>query len=96
LNRLTLERDMAVLVVEHSMEEVCAIADRLVVLDAGRLVLDGAPRDVLEHVQELKQIGVRPPDATLMGIAAQRAGLIGATDGVMITDADFVQGVRHG
>jgi energy-coupling factor transport system ATP-binding protein len=93
LDRLTQEREFAVLVVEHSMEELGSIADRLVVLDSGRVVFDDGPRRVFQHIDELREIGVRPPDASVMGVAAVQAGLLGAGSGALITDGDFVSAV---
>ncbi|MDZ7731746.1 MAG: hypothetical protein U5R31_00335 [Acidimicrobiia bacterium] len=39
----------SVLVIEHDMPLVTAVADRLVALDQGRVVTEGDPRDVLHH-----------------------------------------------
>jgi len=82
-------------VVEHAMEEVGSIADRLVVLQAGRVVLDDEPRQVFRHIDELREIGVRPPDAAVMGLAAVQAGLLAANSSALITDADFISAVRR-
>jgi energy-coupling factor transport system ATP-binding protein len=95
LDRLTQEREFAVLVVEHSMEELGSIADRLVVLDSGRVVFDGGPRQVFQHIDELREIGVRPPDASVIGRAAVEAGLLSAGSGALITDGDFISAVRR-
>lgn len=40
---------MTVLLVEHNIEAVLSVADRVVVLDQGRKIADGAPRAVLDH-----------------------------------------------
>lgn len=95
LHRLTTAQEFAVLVVEHAMEEVGLIADRLVILDAGKIVFDDHPRRVFLHIEELTEIGVRPPDASVMGAAARRAGLIGANPTAMISDADFISANRQ-
>jgi energy-coupling factor transporter ATP-binding protein EcfA2 len=93
LDRLAEERDFAVLVVEHAMEEVGSIADRLVVIQSGRVIFDDEPRQVFRHIDELKEIGVRPPDAAVMGLAAAQAGLLTPNSAAMITDADFISAV---
>jgi energy-coupling factor transporter ATP-binding protein EcfA2 len=95
LDRLTEEREFAVLVVEHAMEELGSVADRLVVLDSGRVVFDDDPRRVFQHIDELREIGVRPPDASVMGLAAVQAGLLGGGGGALITDRDFVSAVAR-
>jgi energy-coupling factor transporter ATP-binding protein EcfA2 len=93
LDRLTKEREFAVLVVEHAMEEVGSIADRLVVLQSGRVVFDEKPGQVFRQIDDLREIGVRPPDAAVMGLAAMQAGVLAANSPAMITDKDFISAV---
>jgi len=53
--KLVVERRIAVLFTEHSMDVVFAYADRLIVLARGRLIADGKPQDIRDHpkVQEV-------------------------------------------
>jgi branched-chain amino acid transport system ATP-binding protein len=53
--RLVIERGMAVLFTEHSMDVVFAHADRMIVLARGRLIAEGKPHDIRDHpkVQEV-------------------------------------------
>jgi len=53
--RLVIERQMAVLFTEHSMDVVFAHADRVIVLARGRLIAGGKPADIRDHpkVQEV-------------------------------------------
>ncbi|HMS05081.1 MAG TPA: ABC transporter ATP-binding protein [Burkholderiaceae bacterium] len=53
--KLVLERGMAVLFTEHSMDVVFAYADRMIVLARGRLIAEGVPLEIREHpkVQEV-------------------------------------------
>jgi branched-chain amino acid transport system ATP-binding protein len=53
--RLVLEREMAVLFTEHSMDVVFAYADRIIVLARGRLIAEGEPARIRDHpkVQEV-------------------------------------------
>ena len=53
--RLVVERGMAVLFTEHSMDVVFAYADRLIVLARGRLIAEGRPAEIRDHpkVQEV-------------------------------------------
>ena len=53
--KLVLERNMAVLFTEHSMDVVFAYADRMIVLARGRLIAGGKPHEIRDHpkVQEV-------------------------------------------
>src|SRR5690606_21617717 len=53
--RLVVERGMAVLFTEHSMDVVFAYADRMIVLARGRLIAEGQPAEIRDHpkVQEV-------------------------------------------
>ena len=53
--RLVVERGLAVLFTEHSMDVVFAHADRIIVLARGRLIAEGKPAEIREHpkVQEV-------------------------------------------
>jgi len=53
--RLVIERQMAVLFTEHSMDVVFAHADRMIVLARGRLIAEGQPAEIRDHpkVQEV-------------------------------------------
>ncbi len=48
--------------ITHYMEEA-ALADRVIVIDDGRLVLDGGPREVFSRVEQLQQMGLEAPTA---------------------------------
>jgi branched-chain amino acid transport system ATP-binding protein len=49
--RLVVERRMAVLFTEHSMDVVFAHADRVIVLARGRLIAGGRPAEIRDHPQ---------------------------------------------
>jgi len=53
-----------ILVVSHSMEEMARTADRLVVIDDGRIALQGPPREVFAHGGELEKMGLGVPCMT--------------------------------
>ncbi|MDB5820896.1 MAG: transporter ATP-binding protein [Rhizobacter sp.] len=61
IRRLKAKGDRTILLVEHKMDVIHSLADRIVVLHNGRLVADGAPREVmgLPIVQEA-YLGVKP------------------------------------
>ena len=61
--RLNRERGMTVVLITHYMEEA-VLADRVVVMNEGGIVLDGTPRDVFSHVEELRAIELDVPQPT--------------------------------
>ncbi len=87
--RLVVERGMAVLFTEHSMDVVFAHADRIIVLARGRLIASGAPAEIRDHptVQEVylgsgktfekKMTTPRSPDTAIDPPGG--SGLAGAT-----------------
>lgn len=49
--------------ITHYMDEA-AQCDRVVVVDNGKVILDGAPRAVFSHVEQLKKVGLDVPQVT--------------------------------
>ncbi|MCL2884866.1 MAG: energy-coupling factor transporter ATPase, partial [Oscillospiraceae bacterium] len=60
VHKLNKERGMTVVFITHNMEEVTG-ADRVLVMDAGRVVLDGTPREVFFQVDTLRELGLDVP-----------------------------------
>lgn len=64
--RLHSERRITVILVTHSMEDVARVAQRLIVMHRGQVVLDGSPRQVFARQTELRQFGLSVPQVTLL------------------------------
>ncbi len=62
--RLVRETGMTLLVADHRVEALAAFVDRIVVLDAGRIAMQGSTADVLGRVEELDRLGLRAPQVT--------------------------------
>ncbi|HHX60416.1 MAG TPA: energy-coupling factor transporter ATPase [Epulopiscium sp.] len=52
---------ITVILVSHSMEDVARYVDRLVVMEKGGIALDGKPREVFNHIEELEAMGLAAP-----------------------------------
>lgn len=63
IRRLNREEGITVLHVTHHMEEA-GLADRIIVIDAGRVVLDGKPNEVFSDVSAIKGLGLDLPQVT--------------------------------
>ena len=63
VTRLCREQGITVVLITHHMSE-CVNADRLVVMSEGRIIADGAPREVFSQVELLKSEGLSVPATT--------------------------------
>jgi energy-coupling factor transporter ATP-binding protein EcfA2 len=63
IKELNTKLGMTVILVEHRLDLTAAYSDHLIVMDAGKVVLDGRPREVL-HSEEARLIGIGIPKAT--------------------------------
>ena len=61
--KLKREENITVILITHFMEEAI-LADEVVVMDKGKVVRQGTPREVFVHVDELKEIGLDVPPMT--------------------------------
>ena len=55
---------MTILLVSHSMEDVAEYVDRIVVMNKGKVMYDGAPKEVFAHYRELEEVGLAAPQVT--------------------------------
>lgn len=58
------ETGITVIMVSHSMEDVAKYADRILVMDKGRLAMEGTPSEVFSKVDELEKIGLAAPEVS--------------------------------
>ena len=71
LNR---EKGVTVILITHYMEEVTG-ADKVYVMDHGRVVMQGTPRQIFSRVEELKSYRLDVPQVTLLAHGLKKAGL---------------------
>ena len=64
LRRLHKEREMTIILVSHSMDDVAKLVERMLVMDHGRIVLDGKPKSIFAYRKELEAIGLGIPSVT--------------------------------
>ncbi len=74
VQELNRQEKVTVLLITHYMEEVIE-ADKVIVMDQGKVVMQGTPREVFSHVEELKGYRLDVPQATLVAHRLQKAGL---------------------
>ena len=61
VHRLNREKGITVVLITHHMNEA-EEADRVVVMDGGRVAMDGTPKEVFARVEELRSMGLTAPD----------------------------------
>lgn len=74
LRELNRTRGLAVVAVTHLLEEA-ALADRVIVLEQGRIALEGAPAAVFTDLDRLRALRLVVPEVALLGERLRRAGL---------------------
>ena len=57
------ESGTTIVMVSHSMDDVAALAERVIVMNHGSVVMDGTPREVFAEGEELRAIGLDVPQA---------------------------------
>lgn len=74
VKKLNREEHITVVMITHFMEEA-AQADRVVVMNKGRIVLEGTPNEVFSHIDELKKIGLDVPQTTELLYSLKKDGI---------------------
>lgn len=64
-----------VILVTHSMEEAARRASRLIVLQEGRVAMDGPPADIFSRATELRGMGLDAPVPTLLALRLRELGV---------------------
>lgn len=78
LNRIKELHDntgIGVVLVSHSMEDVANYAQRLIVINNGKIKYDGMPKDVFKHYKELEKMGLKAPQITYIMHKLKEKGL---------------------
>lgn len=68
------EYGMTIIIVSHSMEDVANIAKKVIVMNGGKVVLQGTPEEVFKEVDTLENIGLGVPQVTYLMRALRRRG----------------------
>ncbi len=74
VKKLNQEKGITVLWITHFMEEA-AMADRVVVLDKGKVALDATPREVFSQVEKVKSLGLDVPPMAELAMALRKADI---------------------
>jgi len=74
ISKLHKDYDMTVIIVSHSMEDVAKFAERIIVMNDGKVALQGTPAEVFKEVDMLENIGLGVPQVTYLVRALREKG----------------------
>ncbi len=93
IQRLFKERKMGILLITHSMEEAARYATRLLVMQEGKLQLDGPAREIFTTQREtLQQLSVDVPESLKLADALRQQGL--PLQGTPLTKTELIQAIE--
>ncbi len=84
LHELNRKEQITVLLITHYMEEVID-ADRVIVMDDGKVVMDGTPREIFSQVEKLKSCRLDVPQVTELAYELKKEG-VALSDGILTMD----------
>lgn len=75
LVRLQKENGTGIVMVSHSMDDIARVADRVAVMNKGRLVMCGTPKNIFNRSDELVKMGLDVPQAVKLADALLKRGV---------------------
>jgi len=98
--KLKAQENITVVLITHYMDEA-ALADRVVVMDDGRIVIDDVPKKVFSKVELLKKLGLDVPQVTELAYELNKEGIDIDYDVLTVTECadkvlDYVRRVKGG
>lgn len=83
---------VTVILITHYMEEIIH-ADRVFVMDEGKIAMEGTPREIFSQVEKLKELRLDVPQVTLLAYELQRKG-VKLPDGIL-TIRELADALTH-
>jgi len=85
MEKLNKEHGITIVHITHYMQEAIK-ADRIIVMDKGKVIHQGTPREVFKEVKMLKEIGLDVPDTTYLAYLLHEAGFDISTENLTIDE----------
>ena len=82
---------VTIILITHYMDEVI-YADRIIVMDEGKIEMQGTPKEIFSNVERLKELRLDVPQVTLLAYELKKKG-IPLPDGILTTQ-EFVQELK--
>ena len=80
---------MTVVLITHYMDEA-ALADRVVVMEKGKVIIDDVPKKVFAEVEKIKKIGLDVPQVTELIFELKKGGIDLPEDIITVEEAKEV------
>ena len=97
IKRLNRENGITIVLITHYMDEA-AQADRVVVMDSGKVILDDIPSEVFSNVEKLREVGLDVPQSTQLMYLLQKNGRKDADTHIITEEAcaDYLEKLLKG
>lgn len=87
IEMLRRERNMTIILVSHSMEDIAKYVDRIIVMNKGTVYFNDTPVQVFRHYRELEKIGLAAPQVTYIMNALAEKGFPADRDAMTVAQA---------
>ncbi|MTI80767.1 MAG: energy-coupling factor transporter ATPase [Firmicutes bacterium] len=87
IKKLQQSNTITIIMVTHSMEDAALIADELLVINKGEIILNGTPREIFTQAEQLTNIGLDVPVEVALMIKLQRRGIPVSTSVLGVNEA---------
>ena len=87
VSKMHRELGITIILVSHSMEDVAEYVERLIVMNQGEVMYDGAPKEVYAHYKELEAVGLAAPQVTYLMNELAEKGLPVDTGATTVKEA---------
>ncbi len=87
IEKIKKEGGVTILLVSHNMGDAARLADRVLVMDGGRLWMNGTPQEVFSKAEELSEIGLGLPPATEFMYRLKQSGVPVETTALTVQEA---------
>lgn len=84
ITELNKKNNVTVILITHYMEEVTG-ADKVFVMDKGKMVMEGTPREIFSEVERLKELRLDVPQVTLLAHELKKSG-VKLPDGILTVE----------
>lgn len=81
------QSDMTIIMVSHSMEEVATLAKRMLVMNHGKIAMDGTPRELFVQGDKLEKLSLTTPQVTKVMEELKARGANVRTDAITLEEA---------